>query len=297
MINWIRSQQIVIIFTCLVIICVSIPVMLYANANLPELVRRNADDGGMLMLLVEMQHEAGLDYIEAKKDYEYLLVKFREYMEERNCSLLLRVLYPELSPRKQLTLALAELSEPIDGQEQAQEKINEATETIRQFVSKSQEFAGTKVSISELHDCPDELLNEAKSALDDSRKYVEIFGNNPNIPNSQETCRKNRVAIALAYLIRCVLQDFDSLDDELRQFRGDINRTIYYNKILMKNNADLLASEQLPDVRKKELEKENALLEKYTANGHRRLVIVNALLDKDIHITEDFLRNKVKINE
>lgn len=39
-----------------------------------ELFQRNANDS--LMLLVEMEHKAGEDYIEAKEDYEYLLSKF-----------------------------------------------------------------------------------------------------------------------------------------------------------------------------------------------------------------------------
>jgi hypothetical protein len=241
-----------------------------------------------------MQHEAGEDYIEAKKDYEYLLGIFHEYMEERNYSLLLRLLYPELSPRKQLTSVLADLKKSVIEQAQAQEKIIEAAEGIRQFVSKSQKFVGTKVTISEHGHCPELLLNEAKSALDNSRKYVEIFGNDLNISNSQEACRKNRKAIALVYLIRCVFQDVSSLDDKLRQFRGDINRTIYYNNLLMKSNTDLLANDPLPDVRK-ELEKDIGLLVKYTNSEFRRLEIVDALLDKDSHKAEGFLRDRTDL--
>lgn len=294
MLNWIRSQQIVIIFICLIIIGVCLPVMLYADANLPELVQRNAND--ILILLVELQHEAGEDYIEASKDYVYLLPRFRGHMEERSCSLLLRLLYPELSPAKQLKSALADLSEPVAKQGQAQKKINEATEAMRQFVYKSQKFAGTQVSMFELHDVPEELLKDAKSALDDARKYVEIYGKKQTVPNSQEACRKNRIATALAYLIRCVFQDFNTLDDELKQFRGDINRTIYYNNLLVKNNEDLLASDQLPDVRKKKLEKDIGLLGKYTNSEIRRLVIVNALLDRDSHKAENFVLNSAKIS-
>lgn len=282
MLNWIRSQQIVIIFICLTIICVCLPVMLYANANLPELVQRNVNDS--LIILVEMQNESGDNYIEAKKDYAYLLLKFRGPMEERSCSFLLRLLYPELSPRKQLTSALDILIKSKD--DQAKDDINEATEAMRQFVYKSQKFAGTQVSMSELHDLPEGLLNDAKSALYDSRECVEIYGNNPTVPNSQEACRKNRTATALAYLIRCVFQDFNTLDDELKQFRGDINRTIYYNNLLVKNNEDLLANDPLPNVRK-QLEEDNGLLEKYTKRSNIRHIA--AVVDRVPRSLVDFI--------
>jgi len=265
--------------------------MLYANANLPELVQRNVNDS--LIILVEMQHEAGEDYIEAKKDYEYLLPKFRGHMKERSCSLLLRLLYPELSPRKQLTTALDILTKSKD--DQAENGIKKATEAMRQFVSKSQRFAGTQASMSELHDVPEELLKDAKSALDDAKKYVEIYGKEQTVSNSQEACRKNRIATALGYLIRCVFQDFNTLDDELKQFRGDINRTIYYNNLLMKNNEDLLQNDSLPDIRKQQLKVDNDLLGKYTKSELRRLVIVNALLDRDSDKAENFVRNSANI--
>jgi len=290
MLKWIRSKQIIIILICLIIIGVCLPVMLYAKENLPELVKHNLNDS--IILLVEMQNEAGDDYIRAKEDYEYLLLKFRGHMEERSCSFLLRLLYPELSPGKQLTSALDILKKSDD---QAETVIKEAAETIRQFVSKSQKFAGTQVSMSELHELPEDLLNDTKLALDESRKSVEIYGDNLTVPKSQEACRKNRKAAALAYLIRCVFQDFDSLDDELKQFRGDINRTIYYNNLLKKNNEDLLANSPSPDVRK-QIERDNGLLEKYTKSELRRLVIINALLDKDTYKAESFVLKNTNIS-
>ena len=277
MLNWIRSKQRVIIFVCVMIICVCLPVMLYANASLPGLVQRNASDG--VMLLVEMQHEAGRDYVAAKKDFAYLVERFREHMENRDCSLLLRLLYPELSPEKQLTSALDVLRD--SGDDKAETDISKATEIIKQFVSKSRGFAGTRNLTSELHACPEGLVEDAMLALDSSKQYVGIYGNSMSMVNAQKACRENRKAIALAYLVRCVYQDSDSLDDRLRQLRGDINRTIYYNNALTKNNSDLLQNGQLPDTTRKQLEEDNGRLTKYTKSELRRLVIVNALLDSD----------------
>ena len=281
MLNWIRSQQIVIISICLVIICVCLPVLLYAKVNLPELVQRNANDG--LMLVVETK-EIGYDFIGAKDDRAYILQKYLGHMKKRNFSLLLRLLYPKLSPRKQLTSALADLNlkEKVTEQDQAKGEIKNAEETIKQFVSKSQKFSDIQILILEHEDLPEELLNDAKSALDNSREYVEIYGNNLTMPNAQEACRKNRTAITLAYLVRCAYQDFSSLEDELKQFRGDINRTIYYNDVLRE---------------KKETSKENKkLLQDYSNSELRRLEIVDTILDKDNHRAYKLLREIIEIS-
>jgi len=281
MLNWIRSQQIVIIFICLIIIGVCLPVMLYAKANLPELVQRNVNDS--LMLVVETK-ELGYDFIGAKNDHEYILKKYLGHMKKRNFSLLLRLLYPELSPRKQLTSALADLNlkEKVTEQDQAKGEIKNAEETVKQFVSKSQKFSDIQILILEHEDVPEELLKDAKSALDNSKKYVERYMVDPNIENAQEACRKNRIAITLAYLVRCVFQDFNTLEDELKQFRGDINRTIYYNDVLRE---------------KKETSEENKeLLGKYTKSELTRLEIVEAILDKDNHRAYKLLRETIEIS-
>lgn len=279
--KWIRDRQILIMLICLIIIGVCLPVMLYANANLPELVQRNANDG--LMLVAEME-ELGYDFIGAKDDHAYILQKYLGHMKKRNFSLLLRVLYPELSPRKQLTSALADLNlkEKVTEQDQADNEIKKAAETVRQFVSKSQKFSDIQILILEHEDLPEGLLNDAKSALDNSREYVKRYMVDPNIANAQEACRKNRIAITLAYLVRCAYQDFSSLEDELKQFRGDINRTIYYNNVLRE---------------KKETSEENKkLLQNYSNSELRRLEIVDAILDKDNHKAYKLLRETIKIS-
>lgn len=282
-IKWIRDQQIVIILICVIVICICLPIMLYANANLPELVQRNANDS--LMLAVEMD-EHGDDFIEVKKDHAYILRKYLGHMKKRNYSFLLRVLYPKLSPRKQLASALADLNlkESVSEQDQAKAKneIKKARDTIVQFVSKSQKFSDMQILTFEPEDLPEELLNDAKLALDDSRKCVKTYGNNLTTSNAKQACGKNRIAIALAYLVRCAYQDLNSLDDELKQFRGDINRTIYYNDVLRGN---------------KEISKKNKeLLDNYSNSERRRLNVLQAIIDKDTHKAYKLLRETIEIS-
>lgn len=270
--------------------------MLYANANLPELVERNVRDS--VLLASEMQHEAGDDYIEAKEDHAFILRKYLGRMEERNFSLLLRVLYPELSPRKQLVAALADLNlkGSVTNQDQAEKEIEKARETIVQFVAKSQKFSDMQMVTSEHEELPDWLLEDARTALEDSRECVEIYGNDLTFGNAQEACRRNRKAIALAYLVRSAYQHFNSLDGELRQFQGDINRTIYYHYLLVKNNEDALNDDRILDDVKKRLEKDHHLLVKYTDSELRRLEIVDAILDKDNHRAYNCLRATIGIS-
>ena len=296
--KWIGNQQILIISVCLIIIGVCLPIMLYANANLPELVQRNASDSLMLMLAAETK-ELGYDFSGAKEDHAYILRKYLGHMKKRNFSLLLRLLYPELSPRKQLTTALANLNpeELVTKQDQAKNEIKKVEETIKQFVSKSLEFSDIQILTFELEDLPEELLNDTKSALDDSRKHVEIYGNNLIMSKAQEACRKNRKAIALAYLVRCGYQSYDSLDDKLKQFRGDINRTIYYNHVLQgkKEIKEIETSEKdktlLEDYSNSEL---RALLEDYSNSELRRLKVLQAILDKDIYKAHELLRKTIE---
>jgi hypothetical protein len=344
MLKWIREQQVVIIIICLIIIGVCLPVILYANANLPELVERNVRDS--VLLVVEME-EHGDDFIGAKQDHAFILRKYLGRMKERNFSLLLRALYPALSPRKQLAAALKDLNmngsatsdqvnkrkqqavalaglsleegamkrdqakkgeqltevsadlSPEEEREQeraqAEKEIKKARDTIKQFVIRSQEFSGLEIAIFEHEELPEGLLEAAKLALESAKESVEKFMLDPNVANAQEACRKNRIAISLAYLVRCAYQHFNSLDEELRQFRGDIDRTIYYNDLLMKNNADLLANAPLRDVRK-QLEEDNGLLKKYTESELRRLDIVDAILDKDNRKAESLLRNTIIVS-
>ena len=164
----------------------------------------------------------------------------------------------------------------------------------QQFISKSHKFVGTKVPQKYYsYYCPESLKEEAKLALNNSKECVNIFGNVQNISNSQEACRKNRITVALVYLIRCVFHDFETLDGELKQFRGDINRTIYYNKLLIKKNKELLKNNlSLKD--KEKINKHNDLLDKYTNSELRRLRIVDALLEKNIQNAENFLRDTTK---
>lgn len=279
--NWIRRQQTVIILICVIIICICLPVLLYAKANLPELVKRNLNDS--LMPATEMK-ELGDDFIGAREDHAYILRQYLGHMKKRNGSLLLRLLYPKLSPRKQLTSALAKLNlnEKEVQQDQAKNYINEAKEIVRQFTLKSQKFSDIQISTFEPEDLPEELLIDAKSALDDSRECVKTYGNDPNMLNAQRACRKNRIAIALAYLVRCGYQDFNSLDDELKQFQGDINRTIYYNDTLQGNT-------ETPENDKK-------LLVGYTNSELRRLDVLQAIRDKDTPRAYKLLRKTIEVS-
>ena len=144
--DWIRSHQIPIVLTCVVIICVCLPLILYANANLPELVERNVRDS--VLLPVEME-EDGYDFIDAKKDHAYILRTYLGRMKERNFSLLLRVLYPELSPGKQLGYALGELNlGKRVTRDQAENEIKNARETVARFVSKSRKFSALFIGLS-----------------------------------------------------------------------------------------------------------------------------------------------------
>lgn len=269
----IRSRPKLIVIVTMIVF---LPTM-GAEVMLTKLVQRNADDS--LMLKCEAKEESGKDFIIAREDHVYLLERYLGHMKKRFLSRLLKLLYPELSPEKQLTPVLQNLREGVCGQEKARKKIQEAAEAFEQFIRNSEKSSDIPILTFKTEVVSEELLKELKEALDKSREEVDLYNKDPNVHNAEKTCRANRRAIGLVYLVRFGYQNFIQ-KETVEQFQKDINMTISCNNELQRSD-DVTAEDKQS-------------LRKYTKSEHRRIGILQAIKANDMYTARKLLRTAVE---
>ncbi|NQT02198.1 MAG: hypothetical protein HQ580_09255 [Planctomycetes bacterium] len=255
----IRKQAKLILVITLVVL---VPI-LYIEIRFDKLINRNLED--ILMLMCEVATESGDDFINARKDHAAMLEHYIGHMEQRPLSRFLRALNPELSPEVQLKPLLENLRRPVSNQQEAREEIEEARKTFKQFIRNSVKSSDLQVSTFKSEVLPEYLIRDVEETLRRSHEAVDEFEKNSNFKNAEGACRANRRAIALVYLVRFGYQNLID-QDRIKQFRNNIERTIYYNVILQKAVSD----------------KERYLLRRYSKSEYRRLMIVEAILDNDM---------------
>lgn len=112
-------------------------------------------------------------------------------------------------------------------------------------------------------------------------EIAEIYAINPNVAYSMTLCMANRKSIVYLYLVRFGHQEIVS-KETLKQFRSDINRTIYYNKVL----------QQTYDMKNVEVIENSAYkrFDNYSDSELRRLWLLQAIIDNDIQQTQVLLQ-------
>jgi hypothetical protein len=223
-----------------------------------------------------MGTESGDDFVNARTDHLVMLEHYLDHMEQRRLSHVLRVLAPKLSPRIQLKPLLQNLRKPVADQEEARDQIRGAAEVLDQFVSNSEKSSVMAVGPVGPEVLPDELLEALENALKESHKAVDEFEKRLDFSAAEQACRANRVCIALVYLAR---SGYEVIGDErVVQFRNDIKRTIHYNDIVQRSALD----------------RQRALLRRYSHSEYRRLEVLKAILDKDMQRARELLRTAIK---
>lgn len=234
---------------------------LHAEVKLTELVQRNADDS--LMLKCEAEEESGKDFIIAREDHVYLLERYLGHMKKRFLSRLLQPLYPELSPETQLRPIVGLLR---DEEGDARKEIQATVGTIREFFRNSEKSSEIQIVSFKPEVLSEELLGAINEALNKSHEDVNKYEQTQTVDNAETACRANRRAIALLYLARFDYRNFD--DKKLKQLRQDVDRTIYYNGVLERSASTS--------------PKNRNLLRMYSKSEHRRLQIIQAILDSNM---------------
>jgi hypothetical protein len=159
-------------------------------------------------------------------------------------------------------------------QSNAREAIEAASETIAKFVWKL--LPAEPISTFGLEAVSKETLTAIESSLKESSENVQIYAADPNVTKAETACMANRKAIVYLYLARFGYQQIVN-EEELRTFRTDINRTIYYNRILQEQGADKDRSDY-------------CRLDKYSDSERRRLRLLQAIIDNDIQQAQVLLQ-------
>lgn len=239
---------------------------------------RNASDS--LILLIEFKTEPGMDYIQAKADYAEMLHKYIRHMESRGDSFLIRL--PPFSKNnivKVLEWAAEDLEEGLsseketDQQKEARKKIEAASEAIARFFNKSKLFIDEPIITFEVKPFSEEIRTAIKESLEEAHKKADMYEDDTNMANFEAVYQANRKAIVYLYLVRCGWQGIVS-QEEIRRFRADIDRCIYYNRVLQRS----------PVVKNGEGTKGSShwLLGEYLNSEIRRLRILQCIIDNEI---------------
>jgi len=240
-----------------------------------QLILCNATD--TLMALIEIKAEAGGNYIKAKADHVEMLRQYVGHMDSRHLSFLLKL--PPFS-NKNVAKELDRVAEDLNNVDplNAREAIETASKSIAEFLSQLKPFTGEPITTCGPEVVSQELKSAIKNSLQQSHEKIEIFANDPNMTNSEEACWANRRAAAYLYLARFGYHEIVS-QEELRRFRTDMNRCVYYNRVLQQTDIS---------------EKERTRLIEYSNSEIRRLQLLQAIMDNNIQQAQLLLLIAIK---
>lgn len=242
-----------------------------------------------LILLTELATESSEDCVRAKVDHIEMLDKYVKHMENRHRPWAF-VLKNDITKELKLIIKTLEEDRSKDGSEdlqwneayqqsEASVRIEIASKTIVDFLSKHKLFTyepivdfGSEVVSEEMKTTIRDLLNEA-------HKKTQTYINDLNMLNSELAYRANRKAVVYLYLVRSQWLEIITLE-ELRELRGDINRTIYWNRVL-KRSVEISREERLR-------------LTKCSANELRHLRILHAIIENDMKEAHTWLQIAIK---
>lgn len=266
------------------------------GSNKSELVRRYVSDG--LLLYNELASESGRDFVRSRKVQAGLLSMYVREMEVRQLKYAAALLTDEAASILANLKSIREsLEEAVPEGEQnpnvwAEEDIKEASKQLGKILKGFEPYLKNAFDLDGFEDLGDKCREDLYAALEDVkvklREYIKLLtvmkaDNHLAVKKAEELCEANRKAIVLLFLARFARFEDQGVKAEasnkgldlrvLRQFRGDINRTIYWNGVLQKRLKGSDAS----------------VLKKYSASELRRLRVLRAVLNKDMREAQALL--------
>lgn len=252
-----------------------------------KLAGRYISDG--LLLYNELETESGTNFLKARRVHADLLAIYVDEMEARELDYAAALLTEEaagiLANLKSIGESLAEpVPEDIaDPNVWAQTNIKQASRLVGELLSDFEPYLEDPFDLDGFEELGDKCRKALNAALENVKVKLGEYIKDLTIKNAEELCLANRRAIVLLFLNR-----FARFDDQwvaggtsnegldlrvLRQFRGDINRTIYWNRVLQKRLKESDAS----------------LIEEYSSSELRRLRILHAVLNNDMREAQALL--------
>ncbi len=267
-------------------------------SNKIDLVRWYVSDG--LLLYNELKSESGRDFVRARKMHAGLLGIYLREMKSRQRDYAAELLTEEAASIASILKELGYIREGLKeavpvGEENpndwAMKDVNDASERVGRLLIGFEPYLKTAFDIDGFEKLGDECREELRKALEGVTAKLKVYikglttkkANDLMIKRAAEVCEANRKAIVLLFLARFARFEDPEVNGEtsgegldlrtLRQFGGDINRTIYWNRVLQKR-----------------LEGDDAsLLKKYSASEFRRLRVLRSVEDEDMREAQDLL--------
>ncbi|MHC4680077.1 MAG: hypothetical protein ACYTEK_15420 [Planctomycetota bacterium] len=244
------------------------------------------------MPLIELATESGGNYggnhIEAMRSHADMIQSYVDHMKKRNRDLSFLLRLPPFSGDNVVTClekVAEELRERAHSDDEARKKIEQAAESIIQFLTDLELFREEPIIAFESEVVSEGIDKALKRSLGKAHDTAEKYAKDPNVPNAENACMTNREAIVYLYIARFGYEEIIN-QEELRKFHTDINRAIYYNRFL----------QQTPAVQsgKEETGSDYELLDKHTDSEIRRLRLLQTIIDNDIQQTQVLLRIALK---
>ena len=254
-----------------------IGIVLYIGVDivLAEVVHQNTSD--IHMLASEIIIELGPCHIEESKTHAEMIKQYTEHLEQRQLAGVLRVLYPEYSPRKTLASARDAL-EKATKEEEAKETIWQAGLATNQLYKLIKRFPRSPIKWIKWfksEDLPDWLLTDLNNAFDTTHELVDQLRNNPNREVAIAVCRADRRAILLLFLARL---SYDN-KEQIKSFLSDVEQARDCTRHLAKIEKD---------------KKEQKFLYEVARSEDRRVKILGAMLDNDMEKVCELLTEAIE---
>lgn len=258
-----------------VITSVIIGIAFFRCVDLPELIRQNTDD--ILMLSSEIIIELGPNLPEESKRHAEMVKQYSRHLEQRQLAGIVRVLYPQYSPKKTLTSLSSDLEKAAEGtEEEAKKAIWKAGLTSNQLYKLCKRFPRSFYKWFKTEKLPDWLLEDLNKALAESTLMLNKLEKERTPEAAVDSCRANRKAILLLFLARL---GYDN-EEKIKYFKEEVERARdCTRKLAQENTEDKKKHEWLSNVAKSE---------------DRRVNILGAMLDKDMKTVRKLLTEAIK---
>lgn len=264
-----------------------------------DFVNRYISDG--LLFFSELYSESGDDFLGAREIHRRLLGTYLREMKDRQLIYAATLLTEEAVSieriLKELRSIRKTLGEPVptnkkDPNGWAKNDLEKVSKQLGDLLISFKPRLKVPFDIGDKfeklgEECRKELRKALKEVTVRLDAYIEgITTNKANdllMKRARELCEANREAIVYFYIFRFARFEDPEVNAEtsgegldvrtLRQFSGDVNRTIYWNGVLQKRAE----------------EKNAKLLRKYTASEFRRLRVLRAVTDRDMREAQGLL--------
>jgi len=268
-----REHPILVLFLLIGIVLLS---FINIAIGLAELVRHNSYP--IQILAAEQIIELGPDFTDESKRYSDVIKQYIEHLEQRDYAAILRILYPEYSPKKVLSPAMQALKD-AKTKEEARKTIRQAGLVSNQLYMRSERFPRSPIRWFESEDVPDWLLTDLEKAFDTFREQVDKLENVQTLEAAEHECRTacrySRRTLLLLYLARL---GYDNEEKKTERFLRDVERARY---------LALLYAERYKSKQK--------LFSDRARNMNLRTEVVEAMLANDMDRASEFLREVIEI--